>query len=65
MSRTQFRNALAEVPLAVAAPEGVPIERAGSAREIADKVRQGKALLKIVSTPWGVDFYVVEVGPIQ
>jgi hypothetical protein len=40
----------------------VPIEQAGSAKEIADRVRQGKALLKIVSTPWGLEFYVVGVG---
>ena len=49
-----------EVELAMT--EGVPIERAGSAREIADRIRQGRALLKIVSTPWGVEFYVVGVG---
>lgn len=42
--------------------EGLPIEVAGSGQEIADKVREGKALLKIVATPWGVEFYVVEVG---
>ncbi len=42
--------------------EGVPIEMAGSGKEIADRVREGRALLKVVATPWGVDFYVVEVG---
>ena len=40
----------------------VPIEEAGSATDVADRVRQGKAFLKIVSTPWGVEFYVCEAG---
>ena len=48
------------VPERVLLAEGVPIEMAGSGREIADKVRDGRALLKIVATPWGTDFYVVE-----
>ncbi|MDE1852344.1 MAG: hypothetical protein KGI38_01220 [Thaumarchaeota archaeon] len=39
----------------------VPLEQAGSGREIAERVRQGKAFLQIVSTPWGVEFYVCEV----
>ena len=45
--------------------ERTPIEAAGSAEEIAGKIRRGEALLEIVSTPWGVDFSVVEVGCTQ
>jgi hypothetical protein len=40
----------------------IPVEQAGSGKEIADRIREGRALLKIVATPWGVEFYVVEVG---
>ena len=40
----------------------VPIETAGSAREVAEKVKQGKAFLKIGQTPWGVQFYICERG---
>jgi hypothetical protein len=36
----------------------VPLEEAGSGEEVANRVREGKALLEIVSTPWGVEFYV-------
>ena len=42
--------------------KAVPIEAAGSAREVADRIREGKAVLKVVSTPWGVEFYICEVG---
>jgi hypothetical protein len=37
------------------------IEDAGSGIEMAEKVKAGKALLEIVSTPWGVEFYVREL----
>jgi hypothetical protein len=40
----------------------VPIDMAGSGKEIADKIREGCAVLKIVATPWGVEFYVVGMG---
>ena len=40
--------------------KAIPIEEAGSAKEVADRVRQGKALLKIVETPWGIEFYIVD-----
>jgi hypothetical protein len=40
----------------------IPVEQAGSGKEIADKIREGRALLKIVATPWGVEFYVVGMG---
>ena len=43
-------------------PRAVPIEAADSAREVADRVRAGRAFLKVVSTPWGVEFYVCEAG---
>jgi hypothetical protein len=38
----------------------VSIEEAGDAGRIADRVRQGKALLKVVVMPWGVEFYLDE-----
>ena len=41
---------------------GVPIESAGPASAVAERVKQGRALLKVVETPWGVEFYVVERG---
>jgi hypothetical protein len=50
------------VPESILKARAIPIERAGSAKEVADRIRQGKAFLKIVSTPWGVDFYICEVG---
>ena len=37
------------------------MEDAGSGKEIAEKVRAGKALLEIVSTPWGAEFYLCEL----
>jgi len=40
--------------------KAIPIEEAGSAKAVADRVRQGKALLKIVETPWGIEFYIVD-----
>jgi len=61
---SEAESAMGAVPQSVAMAEGTPIDRAGTAREVADKIRQGRALLKIVSTPWGVDFHVVEVGDI-
>lgn len=39
----------------------VPLDDAGTGREIARRVRAGEALLEAVSTPWGVEFYVREV----
>ncbi len=62
MSRTtQAELTAAEVTGPISGARAVPIEAAGGAKEVADKVRQGKAVLKIVETPWGVEFYVVEV----
>jgi len=46
----------------VSGARATPIEQAGSGKEIAAKIREGSALLEIVATPWGVEFYVVEVG---
>ncbi len=40
----------------------VPLETAGSAKEVADRIRQGRSVLEIVSTPWGVEFYVRDIG---
>lgn len=39
----------------------VPLEDAGTGKEIAEKVRAGEALLEIVSTPWGAEFYLCEL----
>ena len=50
-SRTVFRTS-------VAGAIGVPIDEAGS--DVAERVKQGKAALKIVETPWGVEFYVLD-----
>ena len=62
MSRTtELEYGKPRVPGPVLLAEGVPMEMAGSGREVADRVREGRALLKVVATPWGVDFYVVEV----
>ena len=49
----------AGAPASAAGARGIPIEEAGSAKEVAERVRQGTASLEIVSTPWGVEFYVV------
>lgn len=47
----------------IGSDEGMtPLEDAGPAKEIAEKVRQGKASLRIVETPWGVEFYIHEKG---
>lgn len=50
------------IPSSILNARGVPIEEAGAAKEVADRVRQGQAYLKIVETPWGVEFYVVDSG---
>jgi len=55
---------VSKVPGSVVRVQDIPLERAGSAEQIAERIREGKALLKVVSTPWGVDFYIVEVGAI-
>lgn len=61
MSRTtRTKYATAEVPVPFPEARAVPIEAAGSATEVADQIRQGKAFLKVVESPWGVDFYIVE-----
>ena len=62
---TEFGRSTARVPPPGAVTERTPIEAAGSAEEIAGKIRRGEAFLEIVSTPWGVDFSVVEVGCTQ
>ena len=36
----------------------IRIEDAGSGKEIAERVRRGKASLKIVQTPWGIEFHI-------
>ena len=38
----------------------VPLEEAGDLGRVAEMVRQGKALLKVVEMPWGVEFYLHE-----
>jgi len=38
----------------------VLLQKAGRSKEIADKVRQGKAFLRVVGTPWGVEFYICQ-----
>ena len=48
----------APVSGAITGVVAVPIEDAGRAKEVAERVRQGEALLEVVSTPWGVEFYV-------
>ena len=40
----------------------VPMEEAGDAGQVAEMVRQGRALLKIVATPWGVELSLHRVG---
>jgi hypothetical protein len=48
------------VPDSVWRARAVPIEEAGSAKEVAQRVREGKAFLKIVETPWGIEFYICD-----
>jgi hypothetical protein len=36
------------------------IEDAGSGKEIAERVRRGKASLRMVQTPWGIEFYICD-----
>lgn len=36
------------------------IEEAGSGKEIAERVRRGKASLRIVESPWGIEFYICD-----
>ena len=39
-----------------------PIEEIQDMGQVAEKIRQGQALLMIVVTPWGVEFGVVDRG---
>lgn len=48
-------------PAGHALAEPIPLEDAGNGGEIAAKIRDGKAVLEVVSTPWGIEFYVREV----
>ena len=50
------------IPKSVLDSKGVRIEDAGSSKEVAEWVRQGKAFLKVVETPWGIEFYICEVA---
>jgi hypothetical protein len=38
----------------------IRIEDAGSGKEIAERVRHGKASLRIVQAPWGIEFYICD-----
>ena len=58
MSPNRFESTM--VPDSVWRAKAVPIEEAGSAKDVADRVRQGKAFLKIVETPWGIEFYICD-----
>ena len=58
MSQRRFSSLV--IPESVARARGVPIEDAGPAKEVADRVRRGKAFLKIVEAPWGIEFYIVD-----
>jgi len=38
----------------------ISIEDAGNGKELADRVRRGRASLRIVESPWGIEFYICE-----
>jgi len=38
----------------------IRIEDAGSGKEIAERVRRGKASLRMVQTPWGIEFLICD-----
>jgi len=38
----------------------IRIEDAGNGKELADRVRRGRASLRIVESPWGIEFYICE-----
>jgi len=59
------RYSIERLPKSILNTRGVPIEDAGSAKEVAQRVREGKAVLEIVETPWGIEFYIYEVGESQ
>ena len=42
--------------------QDLPMEEAGDVGQVAEMVRQGRALLKIIATPWGVEFYLHREG---
>ncbi len=59
---TQPECVTAKVPGSISGARAVPIEAAGSAEEVANEISQGRAFLKVVETPWGIEFYVVGAG---
>jgi hypothetical protein len=49
-------------PAELSIAKAVPLEAARSSKEVAEWVRQGTAILKIVETPWGIEFYICQLG---
>jgi hypothetical protein len=54
---------IANAPSAVRAASQVPAELSGKDIDaLREKVRLGRAFLKVVAYPWGVEFEVCEAG---
>lgn len=59
MSKTEF--AATKVPASVWVAGPVPLDGAvDDVSEVAEKIRNGRAFLKVVAYPWGVEFDVCE-----
>ena len=56
------QRSAAGLPASILNSRGVPMESAGPAREVTERVRRGRAFLKIVETLWEVEFYIVDMG---
>jgi hypothetical protein len=57
---TEFATAKVPTPVWLARP--VPIDQAGSVSDIVSKIESGRAFLKVVAYPWGVEFDVRDGG---
>lgn len=48
-------------PVSVMATRPVPIDREDDVDSLREKIRSGRAYLKVSAYPWGVEFDVLEV----
>ena len=57
----QTRTAAKDLARTVLVSEPIPIEEVGDVDSVRKKIETGKALLRIVAHPWGVEFAVCDV----
>lgn len=60
---SQAESTTAKVPASVWVAKPVPIEEAADDMgEVSERIRTGRAFLKVVAFPWGAEFDVCDAG---